>query len=366
MPTPRFIFVPVWLAFMAAAPAQYFYPKKDALFAQVVVGEGFETVISLTNRGTSRYNGTLTFFRLDNAIWNPFVDGVRLEHGTGEHRIRIRPGATAILPVTDFSFGGGAAILTSDNLLLDNLIEANLTYRVLEDGQVSDSVGIAPSKEFYQAALPFETFADVGVALVNGDASGEVTADVELTLFSASGEKVSIEPLTLGPRSHRARFLHEFFPDQVLEGGRVEIASDVPIFGTALTLSGGEFSSLPLEPAPIHYSVRLETGNRFATGELILLAEGSFVRGYLAIMALDGEAFDDPEFSLVTGELEGDRLRLAFTILQDPFFIEEATLVLGNDQFSFGETVVRGEWIEMFPDETILKGSYELRRRNGG
>ena len=110
------------------------------------------------------------------------------------------------------------------------------------------------------------------LALVNGDLSGERTANVELALFSGDGNPLGPKkPITLGPLSHTAKFLHEHFPGQTLDGGKVEIASDSPIFGTALTFSGGQFSSLPLEPAPVTYSVRLvpEQGST-ATGELSL------------------------------------------------------------------------------------------------
>lgn len=361
MPTPRFIFVPVWLAFMAVVPAQYFYPKKDMAFGQIVVGDGFETVLNLTNRGTSEYVGTLQFFRLDNAPWNLTVNGRTVENGEYEIK-RIWPGYTMTLRLTGSQLESGAAVLLSDDLLLDNLVGANLTYRVRKDGHIRDSVGIAPSREFYRAALPFENFTEVGLALVNGDASGEITAQVELALFSPRGDPLETESLVLGPRSHRARFLHEFFPGQALEGGKVEIASDAPIFGTALTLTSGEFSSLPLDPAAIRYSARLETEDRFATGELVLWAQGSFLRGYLAILRLDGGPGSDPEFSLVNGELEGGRFRLAFTILQDPFLTKEATLSLGHDQFSFDAAVISGEWIELFQDGSILEGAYELRR----
>ena len=58
MQTKRFVLV--WLAFTAVASAQNFYPKKDAVFGQVVVGGGYETVINLTNRGTHPYVGTLS------------------------------------------------------------------------------------------------------------------------------------------------------------------------------------------------------------------------------------------------------------------------------------------------------------------
>ena len=79
------------------------------------------------------------------------------------------------------------------------------------------------------------------------------------------------------------------------------------------------------------------------TGELALWADGSFIRGYMLISSLDGEAFDEPEFSLVNGELEDGRLRLTFTILQDPFFAEEVTMSMRHDEFTFDSDLVSGE-----------------------
>ncbi len=365
MQTKRFVLI--WLAFTAIASAQNFYPKKDAVFGQVVVGDGFETVINLTNRGTHPYLGTLRLFRTvmeESVAWNPTINGAAVQDG--EYGLEIQPKATVTLRLTGSQLEAGAAILLSEDLLLDNLIEANLTYLVLKNGQVSDSVGIAPSKEFYRAAIPFEEFTETALALVNGDLTGEQRANVELALFSGDGDPMGPKRIIgLGSLSHSAKFLHELFPGQTVRGGRVEITSDFPIFGTALTLKGGEFSSLPLDPAPVTYSVRLEAGEHYATGELALWAEGSFVRGYMVISALDGEAFDDHEFSLVNGELEDGRLRLAFTILQDPFFAEEVTMSIGKDEFSFDANLVEGKWIQLFPNEEILAGEYEFTRTSG-
>ena len=170
MQTKRFLLI--WLGFMAAASAQNYFPKKDAAFGQVVVGGGYETVINLTNRGTGPYVGTLGLFRtVNNAsmAWNPTINGVPVQDG--EHEVEVRPAETVTLRLTGTQLEVGTAILLSDNLLLDNLIEANLTYQILDGGQVSDSVGIAPSKEFYRAAIPFEEFGDTALALVNGDMS---------------------------------------------------------------------------------------------------------------------------------------------------------------------------------------------------
>ena len=362
MQTKRFVLI--WLAFTVVVTAQNNYPKKDAAFGQVVAGGGYETIINLTNRETHVYVGTLFLFRTDDGesvAWNPMVNGDVVQNG--EYGVEIQPQATVTLRLTGSQLEAGAAILQSDDLLLDNLIEANLTYLILEDGRVSDSVGIAPSKEFYRASIPFEKFSEIALALANGDLNGERTAKVELSLFSGDGNPLGPKkPITLGPLSHTAKFLHEHFPGQTLDGGKVEIASDFPIFGTALTLSGGQFSSLPLDPAPVTYSVRLEDDEGYATGELALWADGSFIRGYMMISGLDGVAWEVPEFSRVNGELVDGQLRLAFTIRHDPFLDKEATMSMGHDQFSFESNLVSGEWIEQFRDTSYLKGIYELTR----
>ena len=103
--------------------------------------------------------------------WNPTVNGTAVQDG--EYGVEIQPQATVTLRLTGSQLEAGAAILLSEDLLLDNLIEANLTYLILEGGRVSDSVGIAPSKEFYRASIPFEKFSETALALVNGDLSGE-------------------------------------------------------------------------------------------------------------------------------------------------------------------------------------------------
>ena len=356
-------FVLIWLGFMAAASAQNYYPKKDAAFGQVVVGGGYETVLNITNRGTHAYVGALGLFRTVNeqsVPWNPTVNGVAVKDG--EYGVEIQPQATLTLRLTGSQLESGAAMLLSENFLLDNLIEANLTYLIIEDGQVSDSVGIAPSKEFFRASIPFEKSSEIALALANGDLSGERTAKVELSLFSRDGNSSGPKKtLTLGSLIHSAKFLHEHFPRPPLDGGKVEIASDSPIFGTALTFSGGQLSSLPLEPAPVTYSVRLvsQQGST-ATGELILWAEGFFVRGYLVFATVDGE---EPFPHVVNGELAHSQFRLAFTVFDDPFHGEEVAFSLRHDDFSFEKPLVAGTFTETFREPyEVLTGNFELTR----
>ena len=360
----KYRFVLVWLSFIAVASAQNYYPRKDVAFGQVVVGGGYETIINLGNRGTQPYAGTLQLFRLDNLAWNPRVNGTALENG--EYEVEIQPQATVTLRLTGSQVESGAAVLQADDLFLDNLIEANLTYLVRKGGQVSDSVGIAPSKEFRRASIPFEQFRETALALVNGTLIGGLPADIDLTLFSGNGKQIEQASMTLSPGFHRARFLHELFPGQTLAEGKVEIASDYPIFGTALTFSGGQFSSLPLVPAPITYSVRLvsQQGST-ATGELTLWAEGFFVRGYLMFATVDGEPYsEEPFLHLVNGELADNQFRLAFTIFGDPFHGEEVAFSLRHDDFSFDRPLVAGTFTETFREPyAVLTGNFELTLR---
>ena len=86
----KYRIVLVWLSFVAVASAQNFYPKKDAVFGQVVVGGGFETIINIANRGSHEYEGTLNLFRTDNGMsirWNPIGQRRRCAEG-GEARDR--------------------------------------------------------------------------------------------------------------------------------------------------------------------------------------------------------------------------------------------------------------------------------------
>ena len=352
----------IWIGFTTLVTAQNYYPQKDAAFAQVVVGEGFETIINLTNSGDFSYTGTLFLFREDNQIWNPMVNGTTLVNG--EFPIEIQPRKTVTLRLTGSKVESGAAVLLSQDLLLDNFIEANLSYLRHVHQKVTNSVGVFPSKEFYLTSIPFTDFKAVGLALVNGDLSGECTARIELKLFSGEGDLVDTKIVELGSFFHSAKFLWELFPGHTLEGGKVQIASDQPVFGTALTLTDQQFSSLPLIPSPVSYSIgMIPTEGAIASGELTLWAEGFFIQGYLLISALDGELLDESIFALVNGQLVDGFLRLSFSMHRDPFFSEEATLYLEHDRFSFDSTRLESTWLQLFlSDGSTMGGNYELTR----
>ena len=149
---------------------------------------------------------------------------------------------------------------------------------------------------------------------------------------------------------------------------RVEIASDFPIFGTALTLLRADSSQVfhwTQPPSPIRFALRTDEG--YATGELALWADGSFIRGYMMISGLDGVAWEVPEFSLVNGELEdgyGSGLPLRF--FDDPFLDKEVNHVNGTrTNFSFESNLVskvNGSNCSGMPSDFLKSATYELTR----
>ena len=283
----------------------------------------------------------------------------------GEYSLEIPPKSTATIRLTGDRLESGAAVVVSQDLLLDNFIETNLTYFVRSGESVADSVGVSPSKEFYLASVPFQELNSIALALVNGDLSGQRVAHVLVRLFTEGGSQLATKTLELGSFFHDARFLSELFPGLNLQRGKVEISSDIPIFGTALTLEEGEISSLPLEPSPVSYTVRMVSSEgSVATGEMALWAEGFFVRGYFLISAVDEEPLQEAVLELVNGQLFDQFLQLSFAVSEDPFFAEEATLYFEHTNFSFDSNVVSDTWVQMFlSDHATLEGTYELSRR---
>ena len=183
-------------------------------------------------------------------------------------------------------------------------------------------------------------------------------------MLAEDGSQVASKSIDLGSFFHVAQFLFEVFPGVNLDRGKVEIFSDFPIFGTALTLEGGELSSLPLQPSPVSYALRMvSTDGAVATGGMTLWAEGFFVEGYFRIEELDGEPLEEPVFGLVNGQLLERFLQLSFPLGRDPFFPEEVTMYVEHENFSFSSQIAASTFVQMFlSDQATLGGTYELTR----
>lgn len=355
--------VTAYLLASSAGMAQNYLPTKDLVFGQVAVGDAIETVINLTNRGGYVYAGTLTLRKGEAEVWNPLVNGQRIENG--EFKVSVQPDQTVTLRIKDTGAAiGGMAVLIADDLFLDNFVEGTLTYYVLQGTKILDSVGVSPSTEFYLAAVPFENFKNVALALANGDLYRTEAAPIRLDLLTEDGNLLDSKVIELLPFAHSAKFLKEIFPGLDLNAGKLEVFSLVPIFGTALTLTNGELSSLPLKPSPVAYTVRMVSENeRISLGELSLWAEDFFVKGYLVISNVDGQDIASPTFALVSGELIDGVLKLTCFNRGEAFYNEDVQIRLNHSSFGFESAIVAGTWVITYlSDDATEKGTFELER----
>jgi len=340
------LYFAVVLLFVSTCAGQNFFPRKDLAFGQVAVGDTIDTQITSSNRGVFTYAGTFFFRRGAGENWNPVVNGVAVTGG--KLAIQLAPGETKTFLITGTGLQTGTVVLLSDDLLLDNFVEGNLTYFFKGPAGITDSVGVASSQEVYFATLPFEDFSEIGLALVNGNVllvdselEDRVDANVTLLLYNAAGDLVatSNDPLLspMVPMSHIAKFLKDFFPAGTQLGrGRVEIISDVPVYGTALSflfVAGGatQSSSLPLEPSPIMYAIAMDSeGDDSLSGELALWAEGYFIKGYMVINTVNGANVEEPVLTFVNGQLIDGILELSFYAQGEEFQVldDEVSLVL--------------------------------------
>ena len=167
------------------------------------------------------------------------------------------------------------------------------------------------------------------------------------------------------------QFLRDFFPAGIQLGrGKVEIISDVPIYGTALTFlfveSGTQSSSLPLEPSPVAYGIQLASeGGDSLDGDLTLWAEGYFVKGYLVVNFVNSQEVAEKVLTLVNGQLIDGILELSFYAQGEAFQIldDEVSLVLevlGGFSFQFDTSA--GSWVmtSLIDPGATLTGSFSI------
>ncbi len=307
-----------FLFFCGTCFAQNFNPQKDLAFGQIAAGGGYESVLTVTNRGTAAYSGILELHTTDAGTpWNPTIDGVQVTGGQLD--ISLSPGETKTYRITlsgntESAFG----FVRSADLSQASYIEGNLTYYVSAEGSTGgdplpfEGVGVPASSEFFKTTVPFEDVLTVALALANVNTG---SANVVLTVFSESNVQLGTKALEIGPNGHFVSFLWQQIGG--LTGpGRLEIESDVPVIGTALTFVsssaspvGSLFSSLPLLPSAYSYTYVATVSGFPIEGEIGMWAEGSFIKGYFrltrAIIPID-----PPETALLHGQLQDGVLQL--------------------------------------------------------
>jgi hypothetical protein len=298
------------LLLASQAFGQNLSPQKDIMFGQLAAGGGYETLLTLTNRGTTVYNGTLKFFTgAQGNPWSPQVNGAAVTAGT--LALALQPGETRSLRITlpgsttESAFG----VAAGSSMEQTSFIEGNLTYFTYASGSartMTESVGVPPSGEFFRATLPFEDFSTIALALANLNRS---SANITLTVYNELSALTGTNSLAaLGRFGHSVGFLWQYFPGLTMGRGRLEITSDVPVAGTALTFINGLVSSLPLLPSPASYTFASTISGLLLEGEIGIWAEGPFTKGYLRLTKGGGTAIP-PENYLFSGQLQEGTLR---------------------------------------------------------
>ncbi len=327
---------------VSSSVSQSIRPFKDLAFSQVAAGGGYETSITVANRGIETYNGSLSFYRAKAEPWNPVVDGNPIANG--KMVLSLPAGTTRTLIVTgDGSTQSGFAIFIADSISQSSFLEGNLTYFVKSGATITDSVGVTPSTEFYLSTIPFEDFLTVALALVYRGPAAQAT--VKLTIFSRTNETVATKTISIGQNEQWVKFLWEELGRLSVGRGRLEIQSDTAIMGTALMFLGGQFSSLPLLPTMRSYNMVTVVQGVTCKGRLSLWAEGSYFKGHLLVAEINGSPAPTLEV-LVFGQLYQSKLKLLFYAPPTVFGTPEAVgFTTGDTPFSFDLSSMENSYI---------------------
>jgi hypothetical protein len=342
--------------------AQSGRPFKDLAFAQVAAGGGYETWITVTNRGVTTYNGTLNFYTGNpGTAWNPKVNGTALSGG--KLAVAMQAGATVTMKVTGAqnTEAGFAAFTAADNAQT-NFLEGNLTYYVLSGDSVLNSVGVLPATEIFLSSIPFEDFTTLALAFINQDTAGR-TAHIQLTVYSDSNTQLGKQSISLERNGHRPTFAYQLFPSLSLKRGRLEIESDVPIGGTALSFVQSQFSSLPLLSTNRVYDILTNSNGLTSRARMSLWSEGLYFKGYLVVSESNGTAITPPDPYLVTGLWSAGKLKLLIYGSGPTFGREVVEYITSDGQFTFSSTTVTGTYLLAFPENrNLYTGTFTMTR----
>lgn len=326
------------------------------MFPEVAAGGGLETLVTLSNRGTVTYHGTAYLRTGVDVPWNPIVNGTPITGG--EFSVSIPPKSTIkfLITASSIQVGGMVIITDEDTSFLDNYIEGNLTYFITSAGVDLDSIGVLPATPFLAASLPFDDFNGITLAFMNADFQDPPrTANLTMKLYDDLGNSRGTTYTTqIIVGEQRASYLYQLFPSvSSLATGRVEIQSDIPITGIAMTQTvSGQFSSLPLGSTVRTYTVQTQDASVGLT-RIALWTNGPFVNGYLIVTYQSLQ-----EFVLAYGQISGEgsnqRLYLFFTTNSE---ISGNSWLIGIAEtaapFTWSNTTFTGEYTVVIPDMGI-------------
>lgn len=302
----RFLLIFAFLV-SGTAHSQILNPQKDLAFSQLAAGDGWETVLVVTNRGTSIYSGVMKLYRANGIAWNPRINGVAPSNGSLP--VSLSAGETKSYKITlQGGVEAGFAVITANTMDQKSFIEGNLTYFVHASGTVIESVGMLPSTEFYRATLPSDDLATLALALVNLNATPAV---ITLKAYNETNVQLggTVTLPELATNQHMAEYVWQRIAGLSGVRGRIEIQSNVPVMGAALTDINGLFSSLPLSAAPHSYEYSTTISGIPIGGQLGMWIEGAYIKGYLSVTMANNAPLNPPGNFLFHGVYLGGTLR---------------------------------------------------------
>ncbi len=299
------LLIPTILLFAGVAVSQIsqgtYLPYKELIFPQVAAGGQYQTWVTVTNRGTQLWSGTFKFYttqKIQNVLqsvpWNPVVNGIQISGGSLPIQLASKTTITYKITLPG-SIQSGYLIATTSNITLDNFLEGNLTYYVMDsNGNISDAVGVMPSNPIFAAAIPFEDFSTLAIAFANATAQGK-TATVTMKLYDTGTNTLvgTAPPTTLADGVQVAEYLRDAFSTVTNTSGpgRLEIESNVPVSMIPLSqTAGGQYSSLPLAATTRTYAIT-STSAYVPFARMTLWTEGLFIEGYSTAAKYPDELF---------------------------------------------------------------------------
>ena len=217
-----FCFVNVLITLTAGAE----FGRNEQLFAQIAIGGGAETTLTITSTSATEMEVKAELFRSDGSLLQ-------------EESVTVQRDATEVL-----SFGGSAGTLTNGwaRLTSEGTFTASLFFKIAGVG----NVGVLPATPSLHlrvfGIIDMET--KTGIALANTDPT-EI-AELTARIFNAAGSFQGEAMFELAGLNHTAVFLDEP-PFNAEEDSLIEITSTIPIVATALRLDGELLAGLPVD-----------------------------------------------------------------------------------------------------------------------
>lgn len=202
-------------------------PASRLLFAQLVIGGGFSSVLLLSNSSATNWSGRVL---LSGGNWGSSIPWtVNSQDRTGESEIAVNLGPSAtvqfLMQSSQGPFSGWFEIEGNPGSSVAS-IASGFYYRVEESGRLIAATGLVPATAARSVRFPVrkDLYANTGMAIREGH-------NLSLSLFDSQGMLVDSVLLSNG----RALFFDELFDDISNNFlGSVEVSAGVGFFITVL------------------------------------------------------------------------------------------------------------------------------------